>query len=238
MLQMFNVARARIQDGVDPRWDLIAADVIVDRPSMKEYAKDMCTYVKNWAGGESGQYLRDLIDFAASLEYRREVSPTTWKLLSDIKLLEGPAYVTACLKATLVAPECYLKDGLAKLLNGSDTADISGKKRQMCIEACNMFKRADEHLNSLPELDRASRVKLASDMQIRSVMMIHGKKAKGRKFFESLDAIKQQYLTDLYNLSASFKDACPPWAFSPPSTSSNSAGHGFSGVRRPRHRQG
>eukprot|EP00959_Pyramimonas_sp_CCMP1952_P000064 1092-Pyramimonas_sp.AAC.1 len=48
-------------------------------------------------------------------------------------------------------------------------------------------------------------------MQVRAVMTIHAKKARGRRHFESLDAIKQQFLLDLYNVNSAFKEVEPPW---------------------------
>ncbi|CAK0822744.1 unnamed protein product, partial [Prorocentrum cordatum] len=226
LMQIFNIAKLRTACNAEIDWDQIARDVAEDRPKLANVAHYLCKYVQNWAGGDTGHLLADLNDFWSSLTLRREVHEVTWKLMSDLSFLEGPDYVNALMKAIVTAPESFCSNGYSKLINGGDVADINGKKRIECVTACLCFEHARAYLDQISMLTQAEKVKVLGDFQIRTVCTIHGKKAKTRKNYDNIEAVKQAFLLDVSAIigTAAMASIRPPWEFKPKQVAEESTG--------------
>eukprot|EP00959_Pyramimonas_sp_CCMP1952_P305588 6394704-Pyramimonas_sp.AAC.1 len=208
---LFSKAQMNLRQFGDAKWELVAADLERDRPSMTGHGIPMRGFLSDWAGGGKGQFLDELLEHSCSLKFRRFVGGFTWKLLANVKFYSGPACVLAMAKAALTAPESFLQRGGSRLFNSADIDAISASKKHQCIEAVAMFTTAKEFLQQVGSLTKVQKTMLIGDLEVRAVMAIHGKKSRSRKTYESLHAVGQAFLHDLYALVPSTRTLEPPW---------------------------
>eukprot|EP00959_Pyramimonas_sp_CCMP1952_P344898 7223368-Pyramimonas_sp.AAC.1 len=176
----------------------------------------MCSYVEQWSGGEDPIYLRSLEAFSRTLTSRRRDLPgVLFKTLAGVAFSDGPEYVTACVKASLCAPDNHVREhNVSKLLTGADTQTITTTNRSKCIEVVHMIRTAQTFLSKL-QFDDSAKQKLLGDLEVRSIMCVHKKKSKQLATFDDLRSIRHQFMKDLYSAHPPGKklgDAEAPWS--------------------------
>eukprot|EP00959_Pyramimonas_sp_CCMP1952_P279530 5844216-Pyramimonas_sp.AAC.1 len=159
----------------------------------------MCSFVQKWSGGEDGRFLNEIVDYAKCIgDQRRDISPKTFAALAQAQLASAPRWVIACLKAGLVAPDSFCKDGVSNLVTATDLSELqhTGTKHLRVMECSVFFDQVDEFLKTIQGLPPATATKVSGDLHVRCVMMVMGKRAKGRKVYGTLDDIKAKFMEE------------------------------------------
>eukprot|EP00959_Pyramimonas_sp_CCMP1952_P410653 8605850-Pyramimonas_sp.AAC.1 len=133
--------------------------------------------------------------------------------------------------ASLVAPDGYVQQGVARLLHSADAATIDKKNKSACLEAVDFIRSAKAHLAKAC-LPAAAKTRLLGEMQVRFVMHIHQKKSRGRREFGSLLEIADAFLEDVGKAAPDALQLQRPWAASedksePPSQPAQGSGSGL-----------
>jgi hypothetical protein len=133
LLQIHMKAQRNIAFKGEAQWDNIALDIERTRPFLHGQVKDMCEYVKEYSGGADPTFLKNLDEWSKCLQTRRDIPGKAFSMLAGVPFAQGPEYITACVKAMLVAPDCYCRDGQSRLLTCMDTATITGKNKDLVL---------------------------------------------------------------------------------------------------------
>ncbi|CAK0837771.1 unnamed protein product, partial [Prorocentrum cordatum] len=129
LLQIHKIAKQNIMTFGDAKWESIQFQIERTRPHLSGQVADVSKYVELYSGGDSGSLLDELRDYGKTVgDRRRDVHGPFFGMLARAGFLQGPEYITACVKACLVAPDQYCRDGVAKLLNSTDMSAIKGSK--------------------------------------------------------------------------------------------------------------
>ncbi len=212
MVQLHSRMQANLKAHGDYNIPMLAKSLETRSPFPKGMVEDMCNYIHAWSGGfERPIYIQDLAEFAKQLQYRREISNQTFRMLAGVPCVTLPEYATAVLKASMVAPGTMVP----KLLTSSDIASISEKNLPSVIKAVSMWRAGKTWIKELQpacdKLDGATVAKIRGDMEVRSVMLIHQKRHPKRKWFSTLDAIGQEFLDDVFKIFPDAREMSPPW---------------------------
>ena len=197
----------------DATFDLMAKSIETSKQHLEGQVKNLALYVKNFAGGlEDPLFLKELQQFSASLPFHRQIPHQVLGRFAASKLKSKGLYVNACLKAMLASPPAFVdKQGVSTLLSTTDVADMQDpkKKKAKVAEACDNIEASVlfrvKWVSSLPApLNEAIKAsdRLLSDFAINLVMLVHGKKAPGRKQYKSFDQIRSDFMRE-------FNALCP-----------------------------
>eukprot|EP00959_Pyramimonas_sp_CCMP1952_P386867 8108084-Pyramimonas_sp.AAC.1 len=218
MLEVHQKAMRNFRVSGEYGWDIIAKTIENDRPHMAGHVMPICAFVANWSGGASGNYLSELDAWAKTLKVRRDVSGTIYKLLADLRFVQGPEIVFAMLKACFVSPESMCKNGVSVLLSGQDMATVTGKGKHTVLEFIAMLRKAKDWLREIRasseltgNLTDSDVARLLGDFEVRVVMFLFKKKVRSRKEWQSLDEIGSQLLNDVYDLAPASAKLEPPF---------------------------
>ncbi len=111
------------------------------------------------------------------MSIRRDISGQSFSMLAKLPFAQGPEYVTSIVKAMLVSPEGYTKDGVSKLFTGTDLATITGKAKPKVLQAMKMLQQANDFA-TMANLVGEARSRLIGEFEVNYVMFIHGKKVR------------------------------------------------------------
>ncbi|CAK0834224.1 unnamed protein product [Prorocentrum cordatum] len=192
----------------------VVRDIERTRPYLKGQVDAMATYVQNFGGGNPPVFLQELKAFAKTLgDNTRDVGSVTFSMLGKARLSQVPEWVTACMKASLGAPEQYMRDGGVRLITSSDVQAVeSGKLRSMAFDAVAKHRSAVHYLKEGRKVTDAHLfARLIGELDARMVMTTYGKKARGRKQFDDLDSVVQQFVHDVRKVWPAAAHVEPPW---------------------------
>ena len=170
-------------------WDNVArAAAIGMPPGYLETSRAYCAFVKRWAGGKDGHVLDELVAYERILSFKRKISPADMKAMCEVRLWDLPRYVPAMVKALLLAPPNVVQEGVAKLFGPSDYSSLNSngsKIRKLAHEAHDTMNAVHSFFGAYAVLDQTELFKITSEMEVRCVMLAHGKKSAARTDFKS-----------------------------------------------------
>ncbi|CAK0908805.1 unnamed protein product [Prorocentrum cordatum] len=192
----------------------VVRDIERTRPYLKGQVDAMATRVQNFGGGNPPVFLQELKAFAKTLgDNARDVGSVTFSILGKARLSQVHEWVTACMKASLGAPEQYMRDGGVRLITSSDVQAVeSGKLRSMAFDAVAKHRSAVHYLKEGCKVTDAH----LFELDARMVMTTYGKKARGRKQFDDLDSVVQQFVHDVREVWPAAAHVEPPWQVTVP----------------------
>ncbi|CAK0844532.1 unnamed protein product [Prorocentrum cordatum] len=179
-------------------------------PHLSGHVRDMCDFVEQYSGGSDTPHcLTDLETWAKTRKVSKDVEGRSFKMLAKILFKQGPEHVVGMLKAMVASPGAFVRDGVSRPLTSSDCDAVTTTKKAHCLRAASYTKSGKAWLEySVPELGNHQVAMLIGDFQIRLVMHVHGKKAKGWTIYKSVDEVASAMLDDWAHL---------PWTFIPKS---------------------
>ena len=198
LMQIHQKSLRCVKEG-GPIWDRIAREIEVNRPNLQGQGQGMCNYVAAFSGGTDPIYLKDLDRFSKGLPVRRDISGQSFGMFAKAQLAHAPDYVTACVKASLAAPDNYVRMGESKLFCTNDVESMVKGNKAHVAEAVKIMRDAKTWASSIG-IDKTAATRIIDDLEIRIVMHVHHKKAKGRKVFKSLIDIAKQFVHEVYDL--------------------------------------
>ncbi|CAK0809629.1 unnamed protein product [Prorocentrum cordatum] len=207
LLQIHRCATQHLKTFGEIRWPIIERQIEKTRPHLRGQVGDMCLFVSAYSGGEDG-CLREL---HAVGDCRRDAHGSTFAMLARLKCIQGPEYMTSCIKACSRASDSHCRDGVAKLLNGTGMAAIKGSKKFDVSAFLAITAAAKSFLSNLANVTPSAKAKVLGRMQVRCVLLIHSKQSRGNKKYQNLGDIKHKFLEEVDAL-------CPgatsegPWA--------------------------
>ena len=159
----------------------------------------LCDFVQAWSGGVEGKILNELEAYKRVLQVKRKISPSDLKALAGVDLIHAPRYVPTLVKAMLNAPRSMVNDGVAHVFSPQDLHSLSsnGKNRHHVVDAHSMMNSASTFARAYSQLSEPEIVKLTSELEIRAVMHVHGKKTDTRASYPSLLHIARHFYDDL-----------------------------------------
>ena len=171
-------------------------------------AKKLVTFVKKWSGGQDGHCLRELEAFEKTLKVKRKLYPHDLEALGKVDFASGPKYVPALVKAMLTSPDAD-STGHCVLFSAADFSTIQpkGKFRKIAQEVCAWLENAEKFIVAYGQFNSLDRMKILSDMEVRSVMFVHHKKAPTRISYQSLIHIVEA----MYNDAKGIDPKLPSW---------------------------
>ena len=198
-------------------WDNVARAASIGMPpGYLVDAQAYCAFVKVWAGGKDGHVLDELVAYERILSFKRKISPADMKAMGEVRLWDLPRYVPAMVKALLLAPPNVVQEGVAKLFNPNDYSSLNSngsKIRKLAYEAHNTMNACHSFFAAYAVLDQTELFKITSEMEVRCVMLAHGKKSATRSDFKSFVLIAN----DAYERAAIAMQAAgrtlPKWEF-------------------------
>lgn len=198
-------------------WDNVArAAAIGMPPGYLETSRAYCAFVKRWAGGKDGHVLDELVAYERILSFKRTISPSDMKAMAEVRLWECPRYVPAMVKALLLAPPNFVQEGVAKMFSASDYASLNSngsKIRKLAHEAHTTMNACHSFFGAYAVLDETEMIKITSELEVRCVMLAHGKKSATRSALNSFVHIAN----DAYERAATAMRAAdrtlPKWEF-------------------------
>ncbi|CAK0789509.1 unnamed protein product [Prorocentrum cordatum] len=180
--------------------------------------------------GGDGPFLTEIVNYSKCIgDERKDVSTKTFTALAGAQLACAPRWIVACLKACLVAPDTFCKDGVSNMITGSDLAELqhTGKKHVQVMACDVVFGEVDAFMKTITGLAAVAAAKLAGDFQVRCVMMVMAKKAKGRKVYGTLDEIKAKFIEELCIACPLAANVTPPWTTEKDTTNAAAPSGGF-----------
>ena len=167
-------------------------------PTYADTAKALCAFVSQWSGGGNGHVLKNLEEYERVLDIKRMIAPADLKSMGEIVLPEAPRYVPAMVKALLVAPACFVSNGVATIFTSADFHSLhpGGKHRQDAIDANKIMQAAHIFIDAYARIHETEKLKVLSELEVNCVMFTHGKKSATRTTAISLLGIaKNMYDT-------------------------------------------
>ncbi|CAK0899454.1 unnamed protein product [Prorocentrum cordatum] len=188
-------------------------------PHLSGHVRDMCDFVEQYSGGsDTPHFLTDLETWAKTRQVSKDVEGRRFKMLAKIPFKQGPEYVVGMLKAMVASPDAFVRGGVSRLLTSSDCDAVTTTKKAQCLRAASYIKSGKAWLeSSVPELGSHQVAKLIGDFQIRLVMHVHGKKAKGWTIYKSVDEVASAMLDDVFAISPQAQWTHLPWTYIPKS---------------------
>eukprot|EP00959_Pyramimonas_sp_CCMP1952_P285014 5959018-Pyramimonas_sp.AAC.1 len=212
MLQIHQRASRNVKTGGDPRWKNIIAAIGKNQPLLKNNLEAFCSFVQAFSGGEDPIFLRDLNMYSKSLmDNRKQIPPATFKLLAGVPLTQSPEWIISCVKACMVCPEPLCRDGQARLLSSADTAAMTGSKKAAVTKAVCLIRAAKRFLAELGDMSLSKKSEIMSTAEVRMVMHVHNKRARGRKEFSDLGEICEEFMVEVIKAHPAAADVAPPW---------------------------
>ena len=214
--RVFSLATSMSAEPAD-YWDNVARAASIGMPpGYLVDAQAYCAFVKRWAGGKDGHVLDELVAYERILSFKRKISPADMKAMGEVRLWDCPRYVPAMVKALLLAPPNVVQEGVAKLFNPNDYSSLNSngsKIRKLAHEAHDTMNAVHSFFGAYAVLDQTELFKITSEMEVRCVMLAHGKKSATRSDFKSFVLIAN----DAYERAAIAMQAAgrtlPKWEF-------------------------
>ena len=191
---------SQVRAGQPTDWEKIIKVASYGMPP--EYAQDaimFCDFVQKWSGGAEGKILSELEAYERVLQVKRKIAASDLKALASVDLIDAPRYVPTLVKALLNAPQSMVNDGVAHVFSPQDFHSLSpsGKNRHHAVDAHSMMNSASTFARAYSRLSEPEIVKLTSELEIRAVMHVHGKKTDTRASYPSLLHIAKHFYDDL-----------------------------------------
>ncbi|CAK0908121.1 unnamed protein product [Prorocentrum cordatum] len=202
-------AQQKLVGSVD--WSRLAASLERTAPYLSGQCEDLGEFVKHYSGGTVPIWLHDLDGWSKTCRFLRDVDSRTFKIIAGIKYGQGAEYIVAMVKAAIQAPEAFVRDGVSKLITSSDAQQVTGSKKILVDQAVAYIRAAKAWLPQVTGMSHTDKVRVLADAEIRFVMFIHGKKAKGRPQFSSLRAVANQFLEDVAKKDPLSRNLLQPW---------------------------
>ena len=214
--RVFSLATSMSAEPAD-YWDNVARAASIGMPpGYLVDAQAYCAFVKVWAGGKDGHVLDELVAYERILSFKRKISPADMRAMGEVRLWDLPRYVPAMVKALLLAPPNVVQEGVAKLFNPNDYSSLNSngsKIRKLAYEAHTTMNACHSFFAAYAVLDQTELFKITSEMEVRCVMLAHGKKSATRSDFKSFVLIAN----DAYERAAIAMQAAgrtlPKWEF-------------------------
>ncbi|CAK0893361.1 unnamed protein product [Prorocentrum cordatum] len=199
--------------------DMVARHVEGQHSHLRGHARDMCSFVEKWSGGSDAPLLRNLDEWCKTLQSRRRVPGSAFKVLANLDLISCPETIYSLLKAAIKSPAKFVTPGanMSRLINGSDCNALATKQRGLCIQLSTMIKAAtawfgDHAQKTDPSLKRSVFVQELGTMEVNGVTMMMKKAARGVQAYTSLEAVGADFLARIYELAPKTKDLEPPFS--------------------------
>lgn len=161
-----------------------------------EDAKCLLPFVRAWAGGEAMSILTQVEAYEKTLKVKRMIHPVDLKSFAKVDALELEAFIPSMLKAMLNSPPEFTDNLSYSTLfpaKGADLASIvssGGKNRTHAVAANRLIVAANKFLRAYGHrLGPTEQTKLASDLEVRAVMHVFGKRSASRTEYHSLSFI-------------------------------------------------
>ena len=202
-----------LRDGVRDD-DTIVRQASLNQPvGYDQQAKACLAFVKRWASSSESDIVVDLENFECTLKAKRMVSTAELNALSNLDLFEAPRYVVAMLKASIAAPNLFVTHEYANLWTNTDFSTITGggRQRAAAIEANNLMGEARKFVRAYTNFTHSDIVSILSDMEIRMVMHIHGKKIRTRKQYASVLHVCQLFYIEIEKKQTAINKTLPKW---------------------------
>ncbi|CAK0825144.1 unnamed protein product [Prorocentrum cordatum] len=219
LMQMHRLGARNMQVQHAFMWDLVARHVEGQHSHLRGHARDMCSFVEKWSGGSDAPLLRNLDEWCKTLQSRRCVPGSAFKVLANLDLISCPETIYSLLKAAIKSPAKFVTPGtnMSRLINGSDCNALATKQRGLCIQLSTMIKAAtawfgDHAQKTDPSLKRSVFVQELGAMEVNGVMMMMKKAAPGVQAYTSLEAVGADFLARIYELAPKTKDLEPPFS--------------------------
>ena len=79
------------------------------KPHYREFAREAVDFVNAWGGGEGAPAIKEVHDYAQSLNMQREPADGQIGWLANAKMHEAPQWPTACVKTLVQAQGIFCK---------------------------------------------------------------------------------------------------------------------------------
>ncbi|CAK0838520.1 unnamed protein product, partial [Prorocentrum cordatum] len=200
LLQVHGMGQRNLLSCQSYKWKEIEQAMEKTKPHLRGQVGDMIEFLKVYSGGDNAPLLQDVAAYAKCVgDKMRDVHGTTFKMLSQVPFLQGPTFIGACVKACMVCPAQYVKNGVSKLISSSDFSSLSqpaSKLKADALEICTATEVAEAWLSKVPGIDPGVSARLIGDMQVISIMTCLKKKSKSTKNYETLKEVHAQFMVD------------------------------------------
>ena len=211
-LQMCWRLHAHAAASADPDWTKIVSQACIGMPpNYSKIATQLVDFVQAWSGGASGHILKELEKYERLMTMKRNLAANDLHHMGKLDaLMDAPRYVAAMVKALLNAPDPMTHDGVACIFNNADWASLQrdGRSLKDAKEASRIMVEATNWLKAYANMAETDVVKLISDLEVRLVMHVHGKKTPSRKEFKNLLHIAQAF----YDSAKALDCNLPRWS--------------------------
>ena len=187
----------------------------------------LCSYVEKWAGGKrKAKWLEELQAWSKNVPSRTEVSAKQFELLSTACMTAYPEYITACMKALMVAPKSFVRKGEATIFDAKDIIDMSTSNKGKVQKAASIMQSCREWA-AKAGFNEDAHPMLTLHLGLLDVYLVHhahNKNCKERPKFDSLEDIGSYFVWrvfDCYHWPESSEKPQPP--FEPKNITSTSS---------------
>ena len=166
-----------------------------------EVATPLYDFVRCHSGGANGEFLIELEEYERLLMVKRKILPTDLTRLAQITIPEAPKWVPMMVKAMLNAPPSMVSNGCADVFGTTDISSLGtkGKNQQLAIEGAQLAADAHEFIKAYGgnKIDHTTITKLRGELEVRTVMHVHGKNVPHRKTYQSILHIASDFYEDV-----------------------------------------
>ena len=117
----------------------------------------LCKYVQLYGGGESGTFIRDLMEFArSSMTAERTVPIATFRALTSLQLGPEelcPHVMAATIKAQGSCPPRWVANGFCQFISAADIASLANNKKGDLLRSQELLAKAKTILGSMDVSD-------------------------------------------------------------------------------------
>ena len=211
-LQMCSRMHAHAAASADPDWTKIVNQACIGMPpNYSKIATQLVKFVQAWSGGSSGRILKELEKYERLMTIKRNLAASDLHSMGNLDaLIDAPRYVAGMVKALLNAPEAMTHDGVACIFNNVDWVSLQrgGRSLKEAKEANMIMIEATNWLKAYGNMAETDMVKLVSDLEVRLVMHVQGKRTPSRKDFKSQMHIAQAF----YDAAKAIDGNLPRWS--------------------------
>ncbi|CAK0865543.1 unnamed protein product, partial [Prorocentrum cordatum] len=212
LLQVHAKGKRNKQIHGDPEWNFVTRDIERTRPFLQGQVQFMTEYVQNYSGGDPPTFLTELKHYAKTLDTVRDVGSVTFHVLGAAKLTQVPEPITNMMKASLCAPDSFVRPDGVRLFTSADVMAVeSGKLRESAFESVNMHRLAVQYLSDCGLTNAHLAAKLIGDFDVKMTMKVFGKQKKGRNIYGSLEEIGRDFVKDVVAKWPRARSTPAPW---------------------------